>query len=51
MRLFAQSSYASVAAKGDADRMILTMMARTSVDLQATTKDVKAPVRRVIGDL
>jgi hypothetical protein len=30
---------------------MLTMMARTRIDLQTTTEDVKAHVRRVIGDL
>jgi hypothetical protein len=41
----------SVVAARDVNRVVLTMMARAPVDLQATTKDVKAHVRRVIGDL
>ena len=41
----------SLAAECDLDRMVLTMMARIPVDLQATTKEVKAHVRRVIDDL
>jgi len=41
----------SVAAARDLNRAVLTMMARSPVDLQATTRDIKAHVRRVIGDL
>ena len=41
----------SVVAACGLHRAVLTMMARTPVDLQATTEDVKAHVRRVIGDL